>query len=364
VRNVHVELGPRSYDIRVGRDIITRIGAWLPRDGRRQAFVLADRALEKQTRALKAALERAKWSVATIPVRAGESLKDLTSIYPIYGKLLAGKADRHSFLFALGGGVIGDAAGFIAATYLRGVPWVGVPTTLLAQVDSAIGGKTAVNHPSGKNLIGAFYQPALVVSELAFLDSLSARDRVSGLAETIKYGLISDARFFRRLAREWRQFIALEPKLLTEAVARCSALKARLVEVDERDNRGPRETLNFGHTLGHALEAATEYRRFRHGEAILYGMRAATWLSYRRGHLSERARDEIEATLSQFPVPALPRTLDEGAILDAVLLDKKKTRGGKVRFVMLESIGATVPDDGVTERDLRAALRFLGQRRR
>lgn len=359
MKSVHVELGPRSYEIRVGRGIVDRIGRWLPSEGRRRAFVIADRALESQTRRLRAALERAEWEVTTIPVRAGEGLKDLTSIYPIYGKLLKAKADRHSHIFALGGGVVGDAAGFIAATYLRGLPWVGVPTTLLAQVDSAIGGKTAVNHPSGKNLIGAFYQPCLVVSELAFLDSLGRRDRVSGLAETIKYGLISDAPFFRRLAREWRAFLALEPRLLTAAVARCSALKARLVEIDERDNRGPRETLNFGHTLGHALEAATGYRRFRHGEAILYGMRAATWLSHRRGHLPERAFTEIESALAQFPVPPLPRNLDDRAILDAVLLDKKKTTAGTIRFVLLSAIGKTLSDAAVTPADLRGALAFL-----
>lgn len=359
MKTIHVDLGARSYDIRVGRNVVERIGSWLPRDGARRGFVLADRALTEQTRVLTRALKRAGWDVATIPLRAGEALKDLSSIYPIFGDLLAAKADRHSTIFALGGGVIGDAAGFVAATYLRGVPWVGIPTTLLAQVDSAIGGKTAVNHPSGKNLIGAFYQPSLVVSELSFLETLDRRDRISGFGETIKYGIISDPAFFRRLARDHAKFLDLEPRLLTEAVAKCSALKARLVELDERDTRGPRETLNFGHTLGHAIEAATDYKRFRHGEAILYGMRAAAYLSLRRGHLSERTFEEIDRALTAVRLPKLPPTLEDREILEAVLLDKKKTRSGKVRFVLLEALGHTVSDDAVTVADLRAALRFL-----
>lgn len=359
MRTIRLALGARSYDIRVGRDIVKRIGSWLPRDGARRGFILADRALPGHARTLERALKTAGWKTTTIPLRAGEGLKDLTSIYPIFGELLAHKADRHSTIFALGGGVIGDAAGFVAATYLRGVPWVGVPTTLLAQVDSAIGGKTAVNHPSGKNLIGAFYQPSLVVSELSFLDTLDMRDRVSGFGETIKYGIISDPTFFRKLTREWRAFLELEPALLTAAVAKCSALKARLVEVDERDTRGPRETLNFGHTIGHALEAATDYKRFRHGEAIIYGMRAAAYLSLVRGHLPQRTFHEIDGALSSVPVPRLPQTLDDRELLAAVLLDKKKTRAGKVRFVLLQALGRTVSDDSVSQKEIREALHFL-----
>lgn len=364
MKRIHVDLGPRSYDIRVGEHIAGRIAEWLPRKGARDGFVLADRRLDGQMRTLARALKASGWRVTTIPLRASEALKDLDSIYPIYGELLKAKATRHATIFAVGGGVIGDAVGFVAATYLRGVPWVGIPTTLLAQVDSAIGGKTAVNHPTGKNLIGAFYQPALVVSDVSFLQTLDRRDRVSGFGETIKYGIIADPPFFRRLARDWRSFLALEPRLLTDSVAKCSALKARLVEADERDTLGPRETLNFGHTIGHALEAVTAYKRFRHGEAILYGMRAAIFLSMRRGHLSERLFDEIESVLAAIPVPALPATLDDRAILDAVMLDKKKTRAGTVRFVLLKSLASTVPDTGVTAADIRAALRFLRSGRR
>jgi 3-dehydroquinate synthase len=359
MKTVHLDLGPRSYDIRVGRDIVERIGSWLPRDGARRGFILADRALGAHTRRLERALKRAGWKTTTMPLRSGEGLKDLSSIYPIFGALLEQRANRHATIFALGGGVIGDAAGFVAATYLRGVPWVGVPTTLLAQVDSAIGGKTAVNHPAGKNLIGAFYQPALVVSELSYLDTLDVRDRVSGFGETIKYGIIADPAFFRRLARDPQAFLDLDPALLTAAVAKCSALKAALVEIDERDTLGPRETLNFGHTIGHALEAATDYKRFRHGEAIIHGMRAAAYISLERGHLPQRAFDEIDAALASLPVPPLPPALDDRAVLDAVLLDKKKTRAGKVRFVLLERLGKTVSDDGVGAAEIRAAVAFV-----
>jgi 3-dehydroquinate synthase len=359
VKTIRVDLGPRSYDVRVGRNIVERVGEWLPRDGARRGFLFADRALTPQTRTLSLALTQAGWEVTVIPVRAGEALKDLTSIFPLYGRLLQAKANRHATIFALGGGVIGDAVGFVAATFLRGLPWVGIPTTLLAQVDSAIGGKTAVNHPSGKNLIGAFYQPSLVVSELSFLDSLGPRDRVSGFGETIKYGIISDPAFFRRLARERQAFLELEPRLLTDAVARCTTLKARLVEIDERDNRGPRETLNFGHTVGHGIEAATEYRRFRHGEAIVLGMRAEALLSLRRGHLPERAFAEIDRALAAVAVPELPANLDDRKILDAILLDKKQSRSGHVRFVLLATVGKTLSDDEVSVSDIRAALASL-----
>src|SRR5579875_42858 len=344
MRTIRLDLGERSYEIRVGRNIIGKIGAWLPRDGARRGFILADRALGKHTRVLEQSLRKAGWEITTIPLRAAETLKDLNAI---------------STIFALGGGVIGDAVGFVAATFLRGVPWIGIPTSLLAQVDSAIGGKTAVNHPSGKNLIGAFYQPSLVVSELSFLDTLDRRDRISGFGETIKYGIIADPAFFRRLARNWERFLALEPRLLTEAVSKCTELKARLVEVDERDTRGPREQLNFGHTIGHAIEAATDYRRFRHGEAILYGMRAESFLSHRHGHLSERALHEIETALRAVPVPKLPAKLDDRKILDALFLDKKKTRTGKVRFVLLQALGRTVSDDHVSAAEVREALDFV-----
>lgn len=323
--------------------------------GGTKAFIIADARLKAQTRELERALKRQAMQVATRYVEASEQFKDINKIYPLYGWLLENGADRKSVLYAVGGGTIGDAAGFLAATFLRGIRWVGVPTTFLAQVDSAIGGKTGINHVMGKNLIGAFYQPAKVVCEISFLKSLPERDRVSGLGEMVKYGLIYDPKLFASVERDWRKVLRLEPASATAAVARCAKLKAQAVSRDEFDRKGVREVLNFGHTIGHALESATDYKVFRHGEAVIYGMRAAALISVLRGHLAPEAQDRIESLLGQLPVPEIPSRIKSRDLLKLLKFDKK-AEAGRVRFVLLKRIGATVLDRAVTDEEALAAI--------
>ncbi len=355
---IRVALGPRSYEVAVGRGASRTIplepGA---------AFVIADRRLTAARGALVRNLTRAGWRVEELPVEAGERLKDFRAVYPLYGELLARKADRAATLFALGGGSIGDAAGFVAATYLRGVRWVGVPTTLLAQVDSSVGGKTGINHAAGKNLIGAFHQPAHVVCDTDFLKTLGPREIVSGLGEIVKIGASLDRTFLAFLRANHRALLARRGPVLTQAIERALAWKAKLVSQDELDRRGVREVLNFGHTFGHALEAETRYRRYQHGEAVLWGMRFAVALSEVRGSLAARAGAEIDAHLASFEVPGLPRRPSPEAIFRHMKTDKK-VREGRVRFVLLAREGRAVLDHGVGPADLERAFGALMNRSR
>jgi len=328
----------------------------LGRPGR--AFVVADRRLKGQIATVLKALKADGWDVHVVRVPATEGFKDFRKIYPLYSALLRAGADRHTVLFALGGGVIGDAAGFLAGTYMRGLRWVGLPTTLLAQVDSSIGGKTGVNHVSGKNLIGMFHQPSLVACDLDFLKTLPERERVSGLGEMIKYGLIYDAPFYAWLEKHWESIVGGASGRLEDAVARCARWKAKAVARDERDAAGVREVLNFGHTVGHALEGATGYETFRHGEAIILGMRAATWLSVARGHLKEATGARIDSFLASLPVPGVPAQVTPEELLRFVRKDKK-AREGKVRFVLLRAIGRTVLDREVADAEILDACRSL-----
>jgi 3-dehydroquinate synthase len=243
---------------------------------------------------------------------------------------------RTGVVVAVGGGVIGDLAGFVAATYLRGINFVQVPTTLLAMVDSSVGGKTGVNLPEGKNLVGAFHQPKLVVADLDTLKTLPAKEFAAGMAEVIKYGAIKDKALFDRVARG----VKPEDKDLDEIVEKCVAIKARIVEQDEFETKGERALLNFGHTIGHAIEKATEYKTYLHGEAISLGMRAAAWLSVWQAGLPEADAHRIEAALiaNALPVTLKPE-VDRAAILSALGNDKKVASDGKNRWVLLERIG-------------------------
>lgn len=351
-----VRLGPRSYDICVGSGAIREIGRRLPPGA---AFVIADERLTAARAALIRSLARAGWSVEEIAVRAGERLKDFRSVYPIYGELLERKADRGATLFALGGGSVGDAAGFIAATYLRGIRWVGVPTTLLAQVDSSVGGKTGINHEVGKNLIGAFHQPSLVVCDSDFLATLSARETVSGMGEIVKIAVALDKTLLVFLKDHPGHHLGRHH--LSRAIRTALAWKAKLVSRDECDRTGVREVLNFGHTFGHALEAETRFRRYRHGEAVLWGMRFAIALSEIRGKLAPRTGAGLDDFLASFEVPALPRGLRQAAIFTHMKNDKK-VREGRVRFVLLSREGRAVLDHDVGSRDLSRAFALLMDR--
>ena len=305
-----------------------------------------------------AAIQASFSGVEPILIPDGERYKNLQSVARIYDALVAGRADRGSALVVVGGGVIGDTAGFAAATYLRGIALVQVPTTLLAQVDSSVGGKVGVNLPSGKNLVGAFHQPALVVIDPLLLRTLPRREFRSGLYEVVKYGVIASRRLFDRVAGETRRIFAREPQVLVPVIEESCRIKAGVVSKDERES-GLRRILNFGHTVGHALEAVTKYRRFRHGEAIAYGMLAAADLAVARGALLPRARDELEALVRRLgPLPPVA-DLQTADLLQAIRHDKKVV-SGRLHFVLAIDIGATTTVDDVTEEELRAVLLRLG----
>ena len=280
-------------------------------------------------------LSSAGWAPTVIVVPPGEETKSSSVLEEVYDRALAAGIDRATPLFAIGGGVVGDLAGYAAATLLRGIPLVHFPTTLVAQVDSAIGGKTGINHGRGKNLIGAFHQPRLVLSDLTTLDTLSNREWTSGLAEVVKHGLISDAELFDFLEASWDDIIERDPSTIHRMVPQAVRVKTAVVQTDERES-GLRATLNFGHTFGHAIERIAGYGRFTHGEAVAVGMEVALYLShdFRPDLQIERALDLVR----RIPVAGDPADLSFDALYETMLVDKK-TQQGRIRFVLLEHIG-------------------------
>ena len=297
-------------------------------------------------------------AVEPILLPDGERYKNLQSVARIYDALIKGGADRGSVLIAIGGGVIGDTAGFAAATYLRGITLIQVPTTLLAQVDSSVGGKVGVNLPVGKNLVGAFHQPAIAVIDPLLLKTLPRREFRSGLYEVVKYGMIASRSLFDLIANDTRRVFNRDPNVLVPAIVESCRIKAHVVTEDERES-GLRRTLNYGHTIGHALEAVTKYRVFRHGEAIAYGMLGAADLAVARGALAERERQALAKLIAKLgPLPSLA-DLSIPDVMAAIKRDKKVVHG-RLHFVLAIEIGATMTIDDVTEEELRATLKRLG----
>ncbi len=289
------------------------------------------------------------WQVSVALVKPGEKAKSLVNAARLYDQAIRDGLDRNSPLIALGGGVVGDLAGFVAATYLRGVPLVMVPTTLLSQVDSSVGGKVAVNHPRGKNLIGSIYPPRLVLIDPVFLMTLSKRQLKAGLAEVLKYGIISDYQFFDWLELNMDQLLRFNLVLLTDAVAASVRNKAKVVEADEYE-KDYRRILNFGHTIGHALEAATAYRHYLHGEAVLSGMYAAVDLAIKMKVLSTEDAGRIDRLLRQIGRRKAPADLTAEAVIDKLRQDKKRL-AGEIFFVLPKTIGsATIV--AISDRDL------------
>ena len=287
----------------------------------------------------------------------GERHKTLATISKLYDAFLKRSIARTSTVVAFGGGVVGDAAGFAAASFLRGVPFVQIPTTLLAQVDSAIGGKVGVNLAAGKNLVGAFHAPALVICDTAVLATLQRREFRAGLYEVVKYGVIASRSLFDSVDRNLKALFKRDSTVLAPVVTECCRIKARVVAEDEFE-RGPRRVLNFGHTVGHALEAVTGYKRFRHGEAIGYGMRVATSISVRRGLMSNEDGDRVGDLLQRMgPVPPIA-DLKRDEIVDAIGRDKK-VANGRLHFVLCAGLGATTIVDDVAPREIVEALDSL-----
>ena len=342
MQTLNVNLGARSYPIYVGAAILARAGELLTEAGLRGKVAVVSNPTVAQLYLdpIHQALSQSGLEVVPILVPDGEEHKNIHSLQTIYDRLIAARLERKSCVLALGGGVIGDLAGFAAATYLRGVPYVQVPTTLLAQVDSSVGGKTAIDHAQGKNLIGAFYQPKLVLIDVAVLKTLPHREMVAGLAEVIKYGVIEDAALFELLEAEIEKLMRLESERLIGTIATCCAIKARVVEADERED-DYRAVLNFGHTIGHALEAVTGYSEILHGEAIGVGMVKAAMLSSRQGFCDPPTFERIVRLIQQAGLPTeIPNNVSLSALIQAMEVDKKAA-AGKIKFVMCAGLGKT-----------------------
>lgn len=349
-----VALGERSYPIYIGEALLGR-GDLLQAHihGRQVCIVtnttLAPLYLEPLAQALS------EYSLATVVLPDGESFKNLDTLSRIFDELLQARHNRNTTVIALGGGVVGDMAGFAAACYQRGVNFIQLPTTLLAMVDSSVGGKTGVNHPLGKNMIGAFYQPQAVVADVATLQTLPARELSAGLAEVIKYGLISDADFFAWLEEHMPDLLAMDVQALTYAVRRSCENKARVVAADEREG-GIRAILNLGHTFGHAIETAQGYGNWLHGEAVAAGMMMALDLSCRLGLIDHNLVERTAALLAQARLPLkAPADMTEEQFLHLMGVDKK-VLDGKLRLILLRSLGEAFVTSDFDHQRLRETL--------
>jgi len=342
MQTLTVNLGDRSYPIHVGEGILPRAGEFLSQAGLRGkvAIVTNPTVAQLYLDAVHEALTDAGFEMIPILIPEGEEHKNLKTLASIYDRLITERLERNSCVMALGGGVVGDVAGFIAATYLRGIPYIQVPTTLLAQVDSSVGGKTGVNHQNGKNLIGAFHQPRSVLIDVTVLQSLPPRELVAGLAEVIKYGVIEHPALFTLLEEKIDKVIGLDRELLVQIIATSCRIKARVVEKDERED-DYRAVLNFGHTIGHALEAVTDYRKYLHGEAVGIGMAQATAISVHQGFCDQRSLERIRKLIRKAGSPAdIPPDVSRQSLIQSMEVDKKSAEG-RIKFVMCAGIGRT-----------------------
>jgi len=359
MQTLSVALGDRSYPIHVGRGLLERGDLVVPHLTQKRVAVVSNETVAPLYLArFIQALKRGGVEAFSIVIPDGEQFKNWDTLNTIFDQLLTARSDRGTTLIALGGGVVGDITGFAAATYQRGVPYVQVPTTLLAQVDSSVGGKTAVNHPRGKNMIGAFYQPRLVLSDMDTLSTLPDRELKAGLAEVIKYGLIRDAEFFGWLETHIDRLVAKDAEALSRAVVRCCEIKASVVQNDEREE-GERALLNFGHTFGHAIETGMGYGAWLHGEAVAAGMAMACDLSARLGLISASDVERISAVLARAGLPTAVRGLSAERFRSLMSVDKK-AQAGRLRFILLNGIGsaslrADVPPEELDRTLSRAA---------
>ena len=338
MQTLSVNLGARSYPIHIGAGLLADARLYAPyAKGKRVAVVTNPVVAPLHLDGVQRALKEAGAQVVPVLIEDGEQAKSWTSLDRVIDALLAAQLGRDSLIVALGGGVVGDLAGFAAAIYQRGMPFIQVPTTLLAQVDSSVGGKTAINHPRGKNMVGAFHQPLAVIADVATLDSLPDRELRAGIAEVIKHGLVLDLQFLEWLEANIHKLLARDRTALAHAVRRSCELKAQVVAADERET-GLRAILNFGHTFGHAIEAGVGYGEWLHGEAVATGMVMAAELSTRAGTLRREEADRVKMLIARAGLPVRGPMLSADRYLELMQVDKK-TAGGKLRFILLEGIG-------------------------
>ena len=345
-----------DYPVWVGWDMLASIGEIAGRlAGSDVAYVIADEGSSRHARRVQASLESAGIAAHIFTFQMGEAHKSLQTVELIYRWLAGRRAERRNLIVAVGGGVVGDLAGYVAATYLRGLPFAQVPTTLLAMVDASVGGKTGVDLPQGKNLVGAFHQPRFVLSDVATLRTLPERTRTEGWAEVIKHALAFEGGLLTGLETHCAALLELEPERATEAIRQSVALKANVVSSDEHETLGRRILLNYGHTLGHALESVTGYDRFLHGEAVSVGMMAAGRIAADLGMLTDGELERQRRLLRSYGLPTAAPGVDAGAIRSAMLSDKKVSRG-RVRWVLLEGIGRAVVRTDVADTHIDDAI--------
>ena len=355
MQTLTVDLGDRSYPIHIGPGLSDRADLIVPHLAQKRVAIVTNTTvgplyLERLTKTLTGV----GVEVTPVVLPDGEAYKDWQTLNLIFDELLKTRAERKTTLIALGGGVIGDMTGFAAACYQRGVPFIQVPTTLLSQVDSSVGGKTGINHPLGKNMIGAFYQPKLVLADTATLKTLPARELSAGLAEVIKYGLIRDADFLAWLEASMAKLRSLDPDAISHAIYRSCEIKAQVVAQDEREG-GLRAILNLGHTFGHAIEAGMGYGNWLHGEAVAAGMVMAADASRRKGWLSDTDVERVRAVIRAAGLPDTAPDLGVARYLEYMGHDKK-VEAGKIRFVLLKKLGEAVITADLSPADLDATL--------
>jgi 3-dehydroquinate synthase len=355
MQTLTVGLDDRSYPIHIGSGLLARADLLRPHLHSQKAAVISNTTVAPlYMEGLRANLQSLGVEVIPVVLPDGEAYKNAETMALIYDALLSNRCERNTTIIALGGGVIGDMTGFAAATYLRGVPFIQVPTTLLAQVDSSVGGKTGINHPLGKNMIGAFYQPQVVLADISTLSTLPDKELRAGIAEVIKYGLIRDLPFFEWLEQNMEKLLARDQAVLEYAIARSCRNKAEVVAADERES-GERALLNLGHTFGHAIEAGMGYGAWLHGEAVAAGTLLAADLSHRLGWLREEDVARIHKLHERAGLPVMAPALGTEKYLQMMGLDKK-VASGKMRFILLKAIGHGVVSGDVPESLLRQTL--------
>lgn len=355
--SVHVDLGPRSYDIEIGSGNLSQVARFVDaeQDDAHAVIVTDANVDDLYAEPVASALSELGCEVDVLIVDAGEQSKSIDVAIELWERMLDEGTDRKSAVVAVGGGVVGDLAGFVAATFARGLDFVQVPTTLLAQVDSSVGGKVGINLPSAKNMVGCFWQPRGVLIDVNVLQSLPEREFNAGMAEVVKYGMILDAEFFGHLERNVDAINSRNADVLAHVVERCCRLKADVVEQDEREETGLRAILNYGHTFCHALEAATGYEQLLHGEGVAIGMICASRLAERLGRIDAALTKRQQDLLESFGLPTvLPEVAHEELI--ELMYHDKKTERGKLRFVLPTRLGHVEVVRGVSTDEIRAAL--------
>ncbi len=360
MQTLSLALGERSYPIHIGAGLIGDARLYAPHVKQRRVAVVTNPVVAPlYLGRVQEALAQAGAQAVPILIDDGEQAKAWPTLDRVFATLLAARLGRDTLIVALGGGVVGDLAGFAAAVYQRGIPFVQVPTTLLAQVDSAVGGKTAINHALGKNMVGAFHQPLAVIADVATLDTLPDRELRAGIAEVIKHGLALDLEFLEWLEKHMERMLARDPDALAHAVRRSCELKAQVVAADERES-GRRAILNFGHSFGHAIEAGVGYGEWLHGEAVATGMVMAAELSARAGTLRREDADRAKALIARAGLPVRGPKLAVERYLELMQVDKK-TAGGRLRFILLEGLGRAIQRGDLDERLVRESIAAAAQ---